>query len=48
MKFLKSYAVEMPAEVDGKEIRVSLNVSTRMRRLLLAGGALNLVKMGSF
>ncbi|MGO9373084.1 MAG: aconitate hydratase [Syntrophobacteraceae bacterium] len=48
LKFLKSDAVEMPVEVDGKEIRVSLNVSTRMRRMLLAGGALNLVKMGSF
>ncbi len=47
-RFLKSGAVEMPVEVDGKEIRVFLNVSARMRRLLLAGGALNLVKMGSF
>ncbi len=46
-KFLTSGAVEMPVEVDGKEIRVSLNASARMRRLLLAGGALNLVKMGS-
>ena len=46
--FLKSGAAEMPVEVDGKEIRVFLNVSARMRRMLLVGGALNLVKMGSF
>ncbi len=45
--FLKSGAAEMPVEVDGKEIRVFLNVSARMRRMLLVGGALNLVKMGS-
>ena len=45
--FLKSGAGEMPVEVDGKEIRVFLNVSARMRRMLLVGGALNLVKMGS-
>jgi len=47
LRFLKSHEVEMPVEVDGKEIRVSLNVSARMHRLLLAGGALNLVKMES-
>ena len=32
-------------EVDGKKIAVFLNVSARMRRMLLAGGALNLVEM---
>ncbi len=47
-KFLESGSAEMPAEVDGKEIRVFLKVSARMRRMLLAGGALNLVKMESF
>ena len=37
-------APELPVEIDGKEIRVFLNVSERMRRMLLEGGALNLVR----
>ncbi len=37
-------AVELPVGIDGKEIRVFLHVSERMRRMLLEGGALNLVK----
>jgi aconitate hydratase len=37
-------AAELPVEIDGKEIRVFLNVSERMRRMLLEGGALNLVR----
>lgn len=36
-------AVELPVEVDGKQIRALLRVSERMRRMLLEGGALNLV-----
>ena len=47
-RLLTSGAVEMPVEVDGKQIRVLLHVSERMRRMLLAGGALNMVKTGSF
>ncbi|MHC1726722.1 MAG: aconitate hydratase [Syntrophobacteraceae bacterium] len=37
---------ELTVTIDGKAIQVLLNVSERMLRLLLAGGALNLVKMG--
>jgi len=37
--------VELAVEVDGKKIRVFLHVSERMRRMLLEGGALNLVKV---
>ncbi len=36
----------IPVEVDGKTVETLLNVSPRMRRLLLAGGALNLVREG--
>ncbi len=36
-------AVELPVEVDGKQIRALLRVSERMRRMLLEGGALNMV-----
>lgn len=36
---------DFPVQVDGKTIHVRLNVSQRMRRQLLAGGALNLVKI---
>ncbi len=45
---LASGAVELPVEVEGKEIRTLLHVSERMRRMLLEGGALNLVKAGKF
>ncbi len=38
--------VEMPVRVDGKTITVLLKVSARMRRQLVAGGALNFVKAG--
>ena len=41
---LVSGAVELPVELGGKKIKVFLNVSQRMRRMLLEGGALNLVK----
>jgi aconitase A len=41
-------AVELPVEVDGKELRALLRVSERMRRMLIEGGALNLVKTGKF
>ncbi|MFZ2446648.1 MAG: aconitate hydratase [Syntrophobacteraceae bacterium] len=37
---------EMPVRIDGKTITVSLKVSARMRRQLVAGGALNFVKAG--
>ncbi|MEM5788391.1 MAG: aconitate hydratase, partial [Syntrophobacteraceae bacterium] len=37
---------EMTVQVDGSEIKVLLHVSQRMRRQLIAGGALNFVKMG--
>jgi aconitate hydratase len=47
-RHLKSGAVEIPVEVDNREIGVLLRVSERMRRMLLAGGALNLVKTGSY
>jgi hypothetical protein len=40
--------VELPVEVDGKEMRVFLHVSERMRRMLVEGGALNLVGTGTF
>ncbi len=39
-------ALELPVEVDGKRIRAFLNVSERMRRMLIEGGALNMVKKG--
>ncbi len=35
---------ELAVEIDGRKIRVFLHVSERMRRMLLEGGALNLVK----
>ena len=41
-------AVELPVDVDGRRILVYLHVSERMRRMLLEGGALNLVKKGKF
>ncbi len=44
---LTSGAVEIELEVDSGKIEVSLHVSERERRMLLAGGALNLVKKGS-
>jgi aconitate hydratase len=43
-----SGVVDLPVEVDGRQIRVFLHVSQRMRRMLLEGGALNMVKTGSF
>ena len=39
-------AKELTVEVDGKEIRALLRVSERMRRMLLEGGALNMVRKG--
>ncbi|MCE5335410.1 MAG: aconitate hydratase, partial [Desulfobacteraceae bacterium] len=39
-------ASEVPVDVDGARITAVLNISARMRRLLLAGGALNLVRAG--
>ncbi|MEN6437426.1 MAG: aconitate hydratase [Syntrophobacter sp.] len=36
--------IELPVQVDGQTITVLLDVSSRMRRQLIAGGALNLVK----
>lgn len=39
-------ASELQVEVDGKPIRALLRVSERMRRMLLEGGALNLVRKG--
>jgi aconitate hydratase len=47
-RHLAEGAVELPAEIDGKELRVLLHVSERMRRMLLEGGALNLVKTAKF
>src|SRR5208283_3057147 len=47
-RHLMSGALELPVEVDGKQIRVFLHVSERMRRMLLEGGALNMVKTGRF
>lgn len=38
--------MEMPVQVDGQTITVLLHVSPRMRRQLVAGGALNLVRTG--
>ncbi len=37
---------EIPVQVDGTTIKVLLHVSPRMRKQLLAGGALNVVKLG--
>ncbi len=37
---------EIPVRVDGAAIKTLLHVSPRMRRQLLAGGALNIVKQG--
>ncbi|MGC9967084.1 MAG: aconitate hydratase [Syntrophobacteraceae bacterium] len=45
-RHLTSGAVEIGVELDGGKIEVLLNVSDRMRRMLLAGGALNLVRTG--
>jgi aconitate hydratase len=45
---LTSGAVEIEAEIEGEKISVLLQVSERMRRMLLAGGALNLVRTGPF
>ena len=42
-RHLAGGAVEIGVEIDGKKIEVLLHVSERMRRMLLAGGALNLV-----
>jgi aconitate hydratase len=39
-------AAELSVEVDGKEIRALLHVSERMRRMLVVGGALNMVREG--
>ena len=47
-RHLMSGALELPVEVDGEQIRVFLRVSERMRRMLLDGGALNMVKTGRF
>lgn len=43
---LQNGDIEMPVLVDGTAIRVLISVSQRMRRQLVAGGALNFVKMG--
>lgn len=43
-KNLVGGAVELSVDIDGKKIMVFLNVSERMRRMLLDGGALNMVK----
>ncbi|MFP4637758.1 MAG: aconitate hydratase [Spirochaetaceae bacterium] len=37
---------QIPLRVDGREVMTRLEVSPRHRRMLLAGGALNLVKRG--
>jgi aconitate hydratase len=47
-RHLMSGAMELPVEIDGKQIRVFLHVSERMRRMLIEGGALNMVKTGRF
>ncbi|MDR3569821.1 MAG: aconitate hydratase [Syntrophobacteraceae bacterium] len=39
-------AAELPVEIDGKTIRAGLRVSERMRRMLVVGGALNMVRQG--
>ena len=39
-------ASELPVEIDGKTIRAALRVSERMRRMLVVGGALNMVRQG--
>ncbi|MGC8490657.1 MAG: aconitate hydratase [Syntrophobacteraceae bacterium] len=39
-------AAEVQVEVDGKPIRAFLRVSERMRRMIVEGGALNLVRKG--
>ena len=41
--YLEGGKEEIPVEIDGREIDVLLHVSKRMRRHLIAGGALNLV-----
>ncbi len=43
---LENGDVEIPVLVDGKKMTVLINVSDRMRHQLVAGGALNFVKMG--
>ena len=45
-RMIKDLETEIPVDVDGKRIVTLLNVSGRQRDLLLAGGALNLVKKG--
>ena len=47
-RHLLSGAMELPVEIDGRQISVFLRVSERMRRMLLEGGVLNMVKTGSF
>jgi aconitate hydratase len=42
-----SGAVQIPVEIDGKQITSLLHVSERMRRMLIEGGAMNLVKVNS-
>lgn len=46
-RHLENGDVEIPVEIGGRTITALLNVSERMRRQLLVGGALNLVKSGS-
>ncbi len=46
-RLVASGAVEIPLEVNGREILFLLQVSGRERRELVAGGALNLVKKGT-
>ena len=43
-KYLEEGRREIPVEVDGSQITTLLEVSDRQRRLLIAGGVLNLVK----
>lgn len=44
--YLDKGDIEIPVQVDGRTITALLHVSPRMRRQLIAGGALNLVKAG--
>lgn len=45
-RLVASGAVEIPVQVDGREIITVLDVSDRQRQELLAGGTLNYVKKG--
>jgi predicted aconitate hydratase len=45
-KMVDEGASEIPIQVNGKEVKTRLEVSDRQRRILLAGGILNLARRG--